>query len=127
MKKKKKKKKKIKKRVKIKRLPKKKYKKTLKKKNPIKRKKVLKLKTYKAKPKKSFILNIIRFQYKLKPKFKIKIDIFNIDRAIQGFFQKIDDKIQEYKRLRLEEKSEDLEPTLTPALEKFDIDKTSEN
>ena len=33
----------------------------------------------------------------------------------------------ELERLRLEEKSENLEPTLTPALEKFDIDKTSEN
>jgi len=36
-------------------------------------------------------------------------------------------KEKELERLRLEEKSENLEPTLTPALEKFDIDKTSEN
>ena len=59
---------------------------------------------FKRKNKKSFILNLIRFQQRLKPNFKIKIDLFNIDRSIQGFFQKIDDKIQEFKKLRLEEK-----------------------
>ena len=59
---------------------------------------------FKVKNKKSFILNLIRFQQRLKPNFKIKIDFFNIDRSIQGFFQKIDDKIQEFKKLRLEEK-----------------------
>ncbi len=59
---------------------------------------------FKVKNKKSFILNLIRFQQRLKPNFKIKIDLFNIDRSIQGFFQKIDDKIQEFKKLRLEEK-----------------------
>ena len=34
------------------------------------------------------------------------MEIFNIkiDRAIQGFFQKIENKIQEFKKLRLEEK-----------------------
>ncbi len=57
-----------------------------------------------SRAKDSFMLNFIRFQQKLKPSFKIKIDIFNLDRAIQGFFQKIDDKIQEFKKLRSEEK-----------------------
>ena len=83
---------------------KRKYKKKIRKKNLVKKSKFLKKKNYSKKPKKSFVLNIIRFQEKLKPKFKIKIDIFNLDRAIQGFFQKIDNKIQEFKKLRLEEK-----------------------
>ena len=83
---------------------KRKYKKKIRKKNFVKKSKLLKKKISSKKPKKSFLLNIIRFQEKLKPKFKIKIDIFNLDRAIQGFFQKVDNKIQEFKKLRLEEK-----------------------
>jgi len=82
----------------------KRLKKKIKKRNLTKKIKLSKNKIYKNKPKKSFILNIIRFQQKLKPNFKIKIDIFNLDRVIQGFFQKIDNKIQEFKKLRLEEK-----------------------
>ena len=108
MKKKKKKNKKIKKKIikkkRIKKQSKKKYKKKVKKKNSIKRSKILSKKIYDKKYKKSFILDVIRFQEKLKSKFKIKIDIFNLDRAIQGFFQKIENKIQEFKKLRLEEK-----------------------
>ena len=49
-------------------------------------------------------LKIIRFQEKLKPNFKINIDFFKIDRLIQSFFQKIDNKIQEFKTIRSEEK-----------------------
>ncbi len=54
----------------------------------------------------TFLLKIIRFQEKLKTKFKFKINfnLLNIDKTIQGFFQKIDDKIQEYKILKSEEK-----------------------
>ena len=52
---------------------------------------------------KSTILKIIRFQDKLTSKFKFKIN-FSLERMIQGFFQKIDDKIQEYKFIRAEEK-----------------------
>jgi len=97
-------KKKIKKRATIKKSARRKNKKKIKKRNLNKRIKLSKNKIYKSKPKKSFILDVIRFQQKLKPKFQIKIDIFNLDRAIQRFFQKIDDKIQEFKKLRLEEK-----------------------
>ena len=108
MKKKKKNKKKIKKKSRkkkiIKKTIRKRYKKKIKKKNLNKKIRLSKNKIYKSRPKKSFILNIIRFQQKFKPKFKIKIDIFNLDRAIQGFFQKIDNKIQEFKNLRSEEK-----------------------
>ncbi len=59
---------------------------------------------YKNKQKDNFALKIIRFQEKLKPNIKINIDFFKIDRAIQGFFQKIENKIQEFKILRSEEK-----------------------
>ena len=59
---------------------------------------------YKNKQKDNFALKIIRLQEKLKPNIKINIDFFKIDRAIQGFFQKIENKIQEFKKLRLEEK-----------------------
>ena len=59
---------------------------------------------YKNKQKDNFALKIIRLQEKLKPNIKINIDFFKIDRAIQGFFQKIENKIDEFKKLRLEEK-----------------------
>ena len=59
---------------------------------------------YKNKQKDNFALKIIRLQEKLKPNIKINIDFFKIDRAIQGFFQKIENKIQEFKKLRSEEK-----------------------
>ena len=108
MKKKKKNKKKVKKKIRKKKIiknpTKRKYKKKIKRKNLNKKIILSKNKIYKSKPKKSFILNVIRFQQKFKPKFKIKIDIFDLDRAIQGFFQKIDNKIQEFKNLRSEEK-----------------------
>ena len=52
---------------------------------------------------KSVILKIVRFQNKLKPKFKFKIN-FSLEKTIQGFFQKIADKIEEYKNIRAEEK-----------------------
>ena len=74
-------------------------------KKKFKRRNKLQKKNYlKSKIKDNFTLKIIRFQEKLKPNFKINIDFFKIDRAIQSFFQKIENKIQEYKKLRLEEK-----------------------
>ena len=100
--------KKIKKRVIVKKTTKKRSRKKIKKRVIVKKttKKITfpKSKIYKSKPKNNFLLRIIRFQQKLKPNFKIKIDLFNLDRKIQGFFQKIDDKIQEFKKLRSEEK-----------------------
>tara|TARA_Y100001970_G_scaffold28941_1_gene35668 strand:+ start:2094 stop:3263 length:1170 start_codon:yes stop_codon:yes gene_type:complete len=88
----------------IKNKSKRKNKKKIKKKKLKKKIRILKNKISVKKPKKSFMLDIIRFQQKFKPKFKIKLDLLNIDRAIQGFFQKIDNKIQEFKILRSEEK-----------------------
>jgi len=118
MKKKKKKKKKIKKKIiKIKRTKKKKFTKKNKLKKKIKKIK-LKKKSFivlnKIKKKnnkiikfrynsKSTILKIIRLQDKLKPKFKFKFN-FSLERTIQGFFQKIADKIEEYQNIKAEEK-----------------------
>ena len=48
-------------------------------------------------------MKIIRLQEKLKPNIRFKIN-FGLDKIIKKFFQKIDDKIQEYKSLKLEEK-----------------------
>jgi len=107
MKKKKKNKKKVKKKQKRtivrKKISKKKIKKRIKKKIS-KKIKFHKKNIYKNKQKDNFALKIIRLQEKLKPNIKINIDFFKIDRAIQGFFQKIENKIQEFKKLRLEEK-----------------------
>ena len=55
------------------------------------------------KKKDSFLLKIIRLQEKLKPNIRFKIN-FGLDKVIKNFFQKIVDKIQEYKSLKLEEK-----------------------
>ena len=97
-------KKKIRKRSAIRKSNRSKIKKKIKKRNFIKKTKLLRNSIYKNKSRKSFLLNVIRFQQKLKPNIKIKIDFFKIDRAIQGFFQKIENKIQEFKKLRSEEK-----------------------
>ncbi len=108
MKKKKKKIKKVKKRKKKivvrKKISKKRIKKKVKKKKLTKKIKFSKKNFYKYKLKDNFALKIIRFQEKLKPNIKLNIDFFKIDRVIQGFFQKIENKIQEFKKLRLEEK-----------------------
>jgi len=52
------------------------------------------------------ILNIVRFQERFKTKisFKFKFNFLSIDSAIQKFFQKIDNKINEYKIIKAEEK-----------------------
>ncbi len=87
---------------------KKKFKKKLSKNKKIKSKKKVKRK-YNIKPikikysSKSVILKIVRLQDKLIGKFRFKIN-FSLERLIQGFFQKIDDQIQEYKFIRDEEK-----------------------
>jgi len=52
---------------------------------------------------KRLILKIIRLEEKLKPKFKFKIK-FSLQKVIQGFFQKISEKIYEYKFIKEEEK-----------------------
>ena len=55
---------------------------------------------------KGIILNIVRLQEKIKSKlsFNFSFDLFSIDRSIQSFFQKIDNKLEEYKLVKAEEK-----------------------
>ena len=65
---------------------------------PKKRKRFKSIKTKRAS--KSIILKIIRLQDRLKPRFNFN---FNLDKAIQGFFQKIADKIDEYKAIKAKE------------------------
>ena len=83
--------------------PKKKYSyykknKKSKKKLVLRRKKNKKIKIkYKSK---SIILKIIRLQDSLKPRFKFN---FNLDKSIQSFFQKIADKIDEFKAIKAKE------------------------
>ena len=49
---------------------------------------------------KSIFLKLIRLQNRIKPRFKYS---FNLDKVLQNFFQKIADKIEEYKNIREEE------------------------
>ena len=77
-----------------------------KKKIPSKKRKSIFLNPIRKSSSKNIILNIVRFQEKIKLKFSLKFefDFFKIDRAIQSFFQKIDTKFEEYKILKAEEK-----------------------
>ena len=67
------------------------------------RKKSYKLKKYRKKSRKKIFLKIIRIQERIKLKLRFKIN-FNLDKAIKGFFEKIENKIHEYKTIGLEEK-----------------------
>ena len=51
----------------------------------------------------SFILKIIRFQEKFKPRFNFKIN-FSLEKTIKGFFDQISHKIKEYKIVKEKEK-----------------------
>ena len=72
--------------------------------NKIKNKKILK-KQKKVKSN-NLISKSVRFEENVKSKFKFnfKIDFFVVDRFISNFFQKIEQKIQNFKLIRLEEK-----------------------
>tara|TARA_Y100000590_G_scaffold44110_1_gene46970 strand:- start:5647 stop:6819 length:1173 start_codon:yes stop_codon:yes gene_type:complete len=70
----------------------------------LKSKKKIKTKKFQSKyTSKSIILQIVRLQEKLKPNFKFKFK-FSLEKTIQSFFQKISDKIEEYKFIQAEEK-----------------------
>ena len=108
------------------------------KKSSLKRKKTLKVKRQKKKSKKSkrkksfkryknkrdsknIILKIIRFQDRLTPRFNFN---FNLDKTIQGFFQKIADKIDEYKAIKAkEDERKKLEKVKKMQLEKTEATK----
>ena len=91
------------KRKKIKKKNKKKIKKRHK--SKIKTKKIILKKSLKKKSD-NFISKTVRLEESIKSKFnfKFKIDFLAVDRFIAKFFQKIEDKIQEFKSLRSEEK-----------------------
>ena len=63
-------------------------------------------KVIKTKQSDSFISNLVRFEENLKSKFNFKFNfsLLVIDRFIAKFFQKIKNKIQEFKSIRVEEK-----------------------
>ena len=73
-------------------------------KNKIKKKKIIK--KQKIAKSDNLISKSIRLEENIKSKFKFnfKIDIFAIDRFILKFFQKIDEKIEKFKLIRVEEK-----------------------
>tara|TARA_B100000579_G_scaffold61580_1_gene45008 strand:+ start:51 stop:1217 length:1167 start_codon:yes stop_codon:yes gene_type:complete len=56
------------------------------------------------KKKNLFLIKFIKFQEDLLQKFKFKIN-FSLDKKIQSFFDGIDEKIQAYKAIRVEEKA----------------------
>ena len=99
--------------IKKRKITRKKLKKKIKTKKPEKKflKKIVKIKIKRLKKEqlkikynsKSFILKIVRLQDKLKPKFKFSFN-FSLEKVIQSFFQKIADKIDEYKYIQGEEK-----------------------
>ena len=72
----------------------------------IKLKKFKKIKkTYKPNkiPKDSIALKLVKLQLSLKPQFKFKIN-FNLEKYIQGFFDKISETLSNYKILKQDEK-----------------------
>ena len=96
-----------------------------------KRSKKFKKKLYKNKKRSSkkkiriksnnILFKIIRLQEKFTPKFKFN---FNLDKTIQGFFQKIADKIDEYKLLKAQlEQKRKLEKNKQMMKEKIENEK----
>ena len=75
----------------------------------IKRKiRIKKIKNYNSvstKKSSRLLINIIRLQNKFKDNFtfNFKFDLFLLDKIIESFFQKIENKIYEYKRLKADE------------------------
>ena len=69
-----------------------------------KKNKKINLNTNRSKTSKT-LLNLIRIQNKIKENFSFRItfDIFKLDKLIQSFFQKVDDKISEYKSIKADE------------------------
>ena len=86
----------------------KKLRKSLNKKKFKKRKKRIVKKAYDTiKPKKiqndSLVLKLVKLQLSLKPEIKFKLN-FNLEKYIQGFFDKISETISSYKIIKLDEK-----------------------
>ena len=90
--------------IKILKKTKKKKKKIRKFKKTKRKNKKINLNTNRSKTSKT-LLNLIRIQNKIKENFSFRItfDIFKLDKLIQSFFQKVDDKISEYKSIKADE------------------------
>ena len=111
----------IKKRKKIKKKLKKNKKKVI-----IKKKKIILKKSKKKQNLDDFISQSVRIEeiFKSKFSFKFKINILAVDRFIAKFFQKIEEKIQQFKLLRFEEKRRlKLEAIEKAQREKLEIEK----
>jgi len=111
----------IKKRKKIKKKLKKNKKKVI-----IKKKKIILKKSKKKQNLDDFISQSVRIEeiFKSKFRFKFKINILAVDRFIAKFFQKIEEKIQQFKLLRFEEKRRlKLEAIENAQKEKLEIEK----
>jgi len=114
--------KKIKKISKKRKIPRKKFKKIKKRKPTYKKKKSFNSKVKKIQ-KQSLILKLVKFQLSLKPQFNFKIN-FNIEKHIQGFFDKISETISNYKILKIDEKRRlKLETIENERMRKIEIEK----
>ena len=113
-------------RIKIKRYKKKRTVKT----KRIKSKKLKKIKTvFKVNKiqKDSIVLKLVKLQLSLKPQFNFKIN-FNIEKHIQGFFDKISDTISNYKILKQDEKRRiELEKLENERKEKIALEKQKQD
>ena len=67
------------------------------------KKKIFKNKLIKRNKEDPLLLRLIKFQYSLKPQFKIRIN-FSLEKKIQAFFDKIENIISQYKILKEDEK-----------------------
>ena len=68
-----------------------------------KKSKKTKKKITKIKPKTSIVKNLVKLQLSLKPNISFNF-LFNIEKYIQSFFDKIDSTIEDYKNFKAEEK-----------------------
>jgi len=68
-----------------------------------KKSKKTKKKLTKIKPKTSIVKNLVKLQLSLKPNISFNF-LFNIEKYIQSFFDKIDSTIEDYKNFKAEEK-----------------------
>ena len=113
---------KIKKILKKRKIPRKKFKKIKKRKPTYTKKKSFNSKVKKIQ-KQSLILKLVKFQLSLKPQFNFKIN-FNIEKHIQGFFDKISETISNYKILKIDEKRRlKLETIENERMRKIEIEK----
>ena len=96
----------------------------------IKSKKLKKIKTvFKVNKiqKDSIVLKLVKLQLSLKPQFNFKIN-FNIEKHIQGFFDKISDTISNYKILKQDEKRRiELEKLENERKEKIALEKQKQD